>query len=41
MFDPPTSGIVTNSVKERIQELEFRVYVFFDPKLVDVPTIED
>ena len=41
MFDPPTSGIVTNSVKERIQELEFRVYVCFDPKLVDVPTIED
>lgn len=33
MFDPPTSGIVTNSIKERIQELEFRVYVHFDPKV--------
>lgn len=32
MFDPPTSGIVTEAINKSISELEWRINVTVDPK---------
>lgn len=33
MFDPPSSGFVTDSIKEQIKEYEWRLNIFVDPPL--------
>jgi len=33
IFDPPTSGIVTESFKEQLKELEWRMFVNNDPNM--------
>ena len=31
LFDPPTSGSLMDSLKEQLKEMEWRLYILYDP----------